>query len=93
MIMCSSASKYASPTTHNTDATNVMLYHTSYSRFQALNIIRENAFQETAQEGESFATCTDTADRMFDFYQGRSNAVIAGALEDIHGYRPVINDF
>ena len=70
-----------------------MLFHTSYSRLQALNIIRENAFRETARDGEDLDICTYTADKMFDFYQGRSNAVIAGALEDIHGYRPVINDF
>ena len=68
-----------------------MLFHTEYSRFQALEIIRENEFQVNYKDGESESICNQCADAMWKFYSRTSDAVIAGCLEDIFGQRPLIS--
>ena len=67
-----------------------MLFHTEYSRFQALEIIRENEYQVNHKDGESESICNQCADAMWKFYSRTSDAVIAGCLEDIFGQRPII---
>lgn len=70
---------------------NIML-HTEYTRYQALEIIRENEFKVNRLDGETETISNQCADAMWNFYSRTSNAVIAGCLEDIYGERPVITD-
>ena len=60
----------------------MILFHTSYTRFQALEIIRENAFREE-RNSEPEDIANKVADEVFYFYQRCSNHVIAGQLQDI----------
>ena len=58
------------------------LFHTSYTRLQALKILRENAFiEERNSEPENIAN--KVADAVYDFYQRCSDRVIEGQLQDI----------
>ena len=60
----------------------MILFHSSYSRAQALEILRENAFiEERKFESEDIAN--KVADEVFYFYDRCSNHVIAGQLQDI----------
>ena len=60
----------------------MILFHSSYSRAQALKILRENAFiEERKFESEDIAN--KVADEVFYFYDRCSNHVIAGQLQDI----------
>lgn len=69
-----------------------MLFHTEYSRFQALEIIRENEYQVNRSSGESEGISNQCADAIYRFYSKSSNAVLEGCLEDIYGQRPVIKN-
>ena len=66
------------------------MFHTEYSRFQALEIIRENEFQDNIREGEDESISNKCADAMWKFYSRTSNDVIAGCLDDYYGDRPII---
>ena len=68
------------------------MWHSEYTRFQALEIIRENEYQDNRNEGEDESISNQCADAMFNFYSRTSNDVIAGCLEDYYGERPVITD-
>ena len=66
--------------------------HTTYTRYQALEIIREQAFQAEARDGESFWDAHNTAELVYKFYFKGSNQVLEGQLEDIFGERPTVSD-
>ena len=68
------------------------MFHTSYTRYQALEIIRQTAFEAESEQGESFSDCHDTAEHVWRFYFKGSNKVLEGQLEDIFGERPVVTD-
>jgi len=68
------------------------MWHTSYTRYQALEIIRQNAFEAESEQGESFSDCHDTAEHIYKFYLKGSNKVLEGQLEDILGERPTVTD-
>ena len=68
----------------------MILFHDTYSRYQALEIIREQAFRACLEEGESFQECNDTANGVYKFYLKASNKVLEGQLEDIGNYRPTV---
>lgn len=71
----------------------VTMWHTSYTRHQALEIIREQAFMAENEAGESFMTCSDTAEFVYKFYLKGSNKVLEGQLEDIFGERPIVTNY
>ena len=64
----------------------------TYTRKEALAIIRDDVVRQEAKEGESFTTCGLIADQCVLFYQRLNNAALAGALEDIFGKRPQVID-
>ena len=69
------------------------MWHTTYTRYQALEIIRQTAFEAESEQGESFSDCHDTAEHIYKFYLKGSNKVLEGQLEDIFGERPTVTDF
>lgn len=60
------------------------------TRYEALNIIYRDIYQDTASFGEPPDICAFTANRCRDFYSHCSNSVLEGAIEDHTGRRPVI---
>ena len=71
---------------------NPTLWHNSYTRYEALEIIREQAFRAEVDEGESFMDCHNTAEHVYKFYLKVSNQALEGELEDIFGLRPLVTD-
>jgi len=69
------------------------MFHTSYTRYQALEIIRQDAFEAEVNDGESFMDCHNTAEHIYRFYFKGSNKVLEGQLEDIFGERPSVTDY
>ena len=67
-----------------------VLFHTTYSRYDALEIIREQAFRACSEEGDSFWECHNTAKGVYKFYLKCSNKVLEGQLEDLFGERPTV---
>jgi len=67
-----------------------ILFHNTYSRYDALEVIREQAFRACSEEGESFQECHETAEGVYQFYLRCSNKVLEGQLEDIFNYRPTV---
>ena len=68
------------------------MWHTSYTRYQALEIIRQDAFEAEAKQGEAFNDCHWVAEHVYKFYLKGSNKVLEGQLEDIFGERPTVTD-
>ena len=68
------------------------MWCTTYTRYQALEIIRQTAFEAESEQGESFSDCHDTAEHVYKFYLKVSNKVLEGQLEDILGERPTVTD-
>ena len=64
----------------------------TYTRREALAIIRDDVVRQEAKEGESLTDCGRVADQCVLFYQRLSNAALAGALEDIFGKLPQVVD-
>ena len=60
------------------------------TRAEALTIIYNDVYNDTASFGESPDICAYTAHRCRDFYSSCSLAVLEGAIEDHTGVRPVI---
>lgn len=69
-----------------------LLIHNTYSRYDALEIIREQAFRACSEEGDSFQECHETAESVYKFYLKGSNKVLEGQLEDIFNYRPTVTN-
>ena len=69
-----------------------MLYHENYSRFQALEIIRESEFQELKNQGEDDSIANKCADAKHSMYSQLNNAAIEGCLEDLFDFRPTVTN-
>ena len=70
-----------------------MLFHDSFTRFQALEIIRENEFRALKNEGEDDSIANKCADALHSMYSKLSNAAIEGCLEDLYDFRPNVTDY
>ena len=61
------------------------------TRIEALNLIYQDIYQDTASFGEPPDICAYTANQCRDFYSNCSNAVLAGVVEDHTGIRYAIS--
>ena len=74
--------------------TQMVLFHTHYSRHQALEIIREQAFRDAVDEGPHlpFSYCQHLADCTYQAYQRKSNVYLEFELARLSGERPTVTD-
>ena len=73
----------------------ITLFHTTYSRFQALEIIRERTYQDAVDDPEflPFAYCRHLADCAYEFYLKQSNVELEIQLSRLNGDIPTVTDF
>lgn len=73
---------------------SLTLFHTSYSRFQALEIIREHTFRDAVDDSSHlpFSYCRELADIAYEFYLKQSNAEIEIELARLTGEEPKVTD-
>ena len=60
------------------------------TRAEALQLIYQDVYDDTASFGEPPDICAFTAHRCRGFYSDCSNSVLEGVIEDHTGTRPVI---
>lgn len=60
------------------------------TRAEALQLIYRDIYEDAASFGEEPDICAYSAHQCREFYSSCSNAVLAGAVEDHTGVRPVI---
>jgi len=70
------------------------LFHTKYTRFQALEIIRERVYEDAVDDPEClpFAYCRHLADCAYEFYLKQSNVSLEIELSRISGDIPTVID-
>ena len=70
------------------------LFHTKYTRFQALEIIRERVYEDAVDDPEClpFAYCRHLADCAYEFYLKQSNVQLEIELSRINGDIPTVID-
>ena len=64
----------------------------TYTRKEALAIIRHDVVKQEIKEGQLPEDTQHVADQCVLFYQKVNNEALAGALEDIFGKRPQVID-
>lgn len=74
---------------------NISLFHTTYSRFQALEIIREQAFQDAIDDSRClpFSYCRQLADSTYEFYLKQTNVCLEIELTRLSGDIATVTDF
>ncbi len=78
----------------STQGHNMVLFHTHYSRYQALEIIREQAFRDAVDDGHHlpFSYCQHLADCTYQAFQHKHNAHLEFELARLTGERPTVTD-
>lgn len=73
---------------------NTSLFHNNYTRFQALEIIREQTYQDAVDDPKClpFAYCRRLADCAYEFYLKQSNLSLEIELSRISGDIPTVID-
>mgnify|MGYP001195089141 CR=1 FL=1 len=73
----------------------IPLFHSTYSRFQALEIIKEQTYQNAVDDPNClpFAYCRQLADSIWEFYLKQSNVQIEIELSRLTGEKPTVIDF
>ena len=72
----------------------VTAFHTSYTRYQALEIIREQAFRDAVNDDYHlpFSYCQDLADCTYQAYKDEPSVLLEFELARLTGECPTVTD-